>query len=112
MFCDRLQQGGWRMHKDAVPSMFIPAEVECVHFVTWAAAYQLRHLSCLIPCTLHLPCCSPAVAQLHSYAWWRAEGDGVDEGLFYAPTAESQLTTLSQVRACAAQRCAIVGAWR
>lgn len=39
------------------------------------------------------------MVQLHSYAWWRAEGDGVDEGLFYAPTAESQLTVFSQVGA-------------
>lgn len=34
---------------------------------------------------------------MHHYAWWRAEGDGVDQGLFYVPQAESQLTVFSQV---------------
>ncbi|PSC71318.1 hypothetical protein C2E20_5316 [Micractinium conductrix] len=38
----------------------------------------------------------PAVLQMHHYAWWRAEGDGVDQGLFYVPQAESQLTVFSQ----------------
>lgn len=33
--------------------------------------------------------------QLHHYAWWRSEGDGVGEGLFYFPQAEEQLTVMS-----------------
>ncbi|KAL4421052.1 hypothetical protein ABPG77_007527 [Micractinium sp. CCAP 211/92] len=38
----------------------------------------------------------PAVIQVHHYAWWRAEGDGADAGLFYFPAAEAQLTVMSQ----------------
>ncbi|EFN55332.1 hypothetical protein CHLNCDRAFT_134328 [Chlorella variabilis] len=38
----------------------------------------------------------PALIQLHYYAWWRSEGDGVEQGLFYFPQAEAQLTVFSQ----------------
>lgn len=38
----------------------------------------------------------PALLQLHAYAWWRADGDGADQGLFYAPHAESQLGVMAQ----------------
>ena len=51
-----------------------------------------RHSGCF-PCH-----CRPALIQLHYYAWWRSEGDGVEQGLFYFPQAEAQLTVFSQVR--------------
>jgi hypothetical protein len=52
----------------------------------------------LIPCP-PLPPPSPALIQLHHYAWWHAVGDGItDGGLFYYPAGEAQLGVFAQVR--------------
>lgn len=49
---------------------------------------------------LFLPACSPALIQLHHYAWWHAVGDGVEDGgLFYFPAAEAQLGVFAHVSA-------------
>lgn len=43
---------------------------------------------------------APAVIQLHHYAWWLNDGDGLDRGLFYRPT-EPQLQVFANVSAAA-----------